>query len=465
MRDTVGIVLNKRALGHTARPLHGRRFLMLQGPFGPFYKLLADRLQALGADVIKINLNGCDLHGWGVLRRSVLYRGTLEDWSTWLSAMVRTEGITDLLMHSDCQKYHHAAAKVARSHELQVHVTEQGYLRPHWVTFEQGGVNANSSMYAALDEVRRFPTHIAARRHDVEATSKPTQAYVLRTIRANAMLYLAAPLFPGYKNAFSYPVLKQAGGHIRRALRNRFGHTNRRSLNAVKTMVSDGSTPYFVALLQCPGDSQIYKHSPFADLGEFCERVIDSFAKNAPENAVLVFKRHPLDHDLDDHRSRINEAAQKAGILDRLLYIDGGVLGQIIPRAAGVMTINSTAGLASVDMGCPTICLGQALYDTDGLTHQGELDGFWRAPTRPNRDLVERFMGYLLTKTQVNGDYATERGMELALAGITERLVSGCKTSQVLVFEGHRQHERRLMQPSDDALTALPVSVSVSVSV
>ncbi|MEO1043413.1 MAG: hypothetical protein AAFX52_14115 [Pseudomonadota bacterium] len=431
---------------------------MLQGPFGPFYKLLAARLESLGAHVIKVNLNGCDLHGWG-LRGSILYRGTLDGWSRWLEDMIEREEISDLIMHSDCQKYHCAAARVGKQQGLQVHVTEQGYLRPHWVTFEQGGVNANSSMYEALDDVRRFPAHIAARRHEVEATGKPTQAYVLRTIRANFMLYLAAPLFPGYKNAFSYPVLKQAGGHVRRAFRNRFGKTNQRNLDTLRDMIAEGSTKYFMALLQCPGDSQIYKHSPFADLGEFCERVIESFAQNADDDAVLVFKRHPLDHDLDDHRARIDDAARKAGILDRMLYIDGGVLGQFVPRAEGVATINSTAGLASVDMGCPTICLGKALYDADGLTHQGELDEFWVSPTKPNRDLVERFMGYLLTKTQVIGDYATERGMELALTGITQRLVSGCKTAQVLVLDQHRQQDDQAMPAKDEPLIAVPVSV------
>ena len=423
---------------------------MLQGPFGPFYRHLFDELRNLGATVIKVNLNGSDLHGWGLSRPALWYRGTPNNWAQWLSDLLRREKISDVIMHSDCQKYHRAAAEIARDLGATIHVTEQGYIRPHWVTFEQGGVNANSSVYDSIDEVRRFPRSLASRRHQAEATGRPTQAYVLNTIWANINFLCTRPLFPGYRNAFSYPVLRQGIGHIRRAARNRLGRSNRRSLQAVNDMIEGGSTPFYLALLQCPGDSQIYRHSPFADLGEFCERVIRSFARNAPEDAVLVFKRHPLDHDLDDHRQRISKAAEEAGIENRLLYTDGGVLGKIIPNAEGVITINSTAGLTSVEMGCPTICLGKALYDAEGMTQQGDLDGFWRNPIKPNPELVERFMGYLVTKTQVNGDFATRRGIELALSGIVERLIHSCNTEQVLELASVKPFVEPVSAPTEE---------------
>ncbi len=422
---------------------------MLQGPFGRFYRYLFDELKHLGATVIKVNLNGSDLHGWGVSRPALWYRGTPDNWARWLSDLLQREKISDVIMHSDCQKYHRAAAEVARSLGAAIHVTEQGYIRPHWITFEQGGVNANSTVYSSIDEVRRFPQTLAARRHQAEATGRPTQAYVLNTIWANINLLCTAPLFPSYRNAFSYPVLLQGIGHIRRAARNRFGRSNRRSLAAVNDIIACGTTPFYLALLQCPGDSQIDRHSPFADLGEFCEQVIRSFARNAPADAVLVFKRHPLDHDLDDHRQRIAKAASEAGIEDRLLYIDGGVLGKIIPSTTGVITINSTAGLTSVEMGCPTICLGKALYDAEGMTHRGGLDGFWRHPIKPNRQLVERFMGYLVTKTQVNGDFATPRGIELALSGIVERLIHSCNSEQVLELKSVKPFVEPVAPPTE----------------
>src|SRR5207253_3330067 len=45
-----------------ARPeaLRGKRVLLLQGPVGPFFRRLAARLRAAGAEVHKVNFNGGD---------------------------------------------------------------------------------------------------------------------------------------------------------------------------------------------------------------------------------------------------------------------------------------------------------------------------------------------------------------------------------------------------------------------
>ena len=111
-------------------------------------------------------------------------------------------------------------------------------------------------------------------------------------------------------------------------------------------------------------------------------------------------------------------AARQWKVEDRVIYVDGGVLGQILPKSTGAITINSTAGLTAVEMGCPTITLGRALYDGEGLTHQGPLDQFWSKPAKPDEALVRRFIGYLLIKTQINGDFGTDHGMRMAIAGI-----------------------------------------------
>lgn len=401
--------------------LEGRHFLLLQGPFGPFYLRLAHELIAFGAEVTKVHLNGADLWGWNGSLPAVHYRGNADGWSAWLARLIAQRGITDIIMHSDCQRYHRMAVDVAETLGTRFYVTEQGYLRPHWVTFEEGGVNANSALLRQFDSIKTFPALFAARKKIATPTGNHTRAYVIRTTVANLALYAAWPLFPRYRNAFSYAPWKQCAGHIRRYLRNRLGA--RRAGLARLDRVMESGAPFYIALLQRPGDSQIYKHSRFTSLGEFCEATIASFAAHAPADARLVFKAHPLDHDLDDHRRRLAMAAKRHGVEDRVVYVDGGVLGQILPRARGAITINSTAGLTAVEMGCPTICLGRALYDGEGLTHQGPLDGFWSKPQAPDADLVRRFIGYLLIRTQINGDYATEQGMRMAISGMIGRLI------------------------------------------
>lgn len=396
--------------------LEGRHFLLLQGPFGPFYLRLAEELERSGAQVTKVHLNGADRWGWKRRFPAMEFKGRVAEWPVWLGALMQRKGITDVIMHSDCQRYHRLAVDVANERKVRVFVTEQGYLRPHWITFERGGVNANSSLLRDFDSIKTFPALFASRKKIATPTGKHTRAYVLRTSIANLALYFHAASFPNYENAFSYAPWKQCAGHIRRYVRNRLGA--RRKGLALLDKVMESGDPFYVALLQRPGDSQIYKHSRFPSLGAFCEATIESFAQHAPRRAKLVFKAHPLDHDLDDHRKRIKEAARAHGVLDRVVYVDGGVLGQILPRAVGAITINSTAGLTAVEMGCPTITLGRALYDGPGLTHQGPLDQFWRHPQHPDEDLVRRFIGYLLIKTQINGDFSTNHGMRMAIAGI-----------------------------------------------
>ncbi|NNU16749.1 capsular biosynthesis protein [Parvularcula sp. ZS-1/3] len=401
--------------------LIGRKFLLLQGPFGPFYLRLAEELQRFGAEVAKVNLTGADVWGWNRRFPAVEFKEGPEAWSGWLAREMEERGITDVIMHSDCQAYHRMAVDVAGALGVRVFVTEQGYLRPHWITFERGGVNANSALLKEFEAIKTFPALFASRKKIATPTGKHTRAYVIRTTVANLALYFHWHRFPKYKNAFSYAPWKQCVGHIRRYVRNRMGF-RKKSLAALNAVTNSGD-PFYVALLQRPGDSQIYKHSRFKDLGAFCEATIESFANCAPKNAKLVFKAHPLDHDLDDHRQRISDAAKQYRVEDRVVYVDGGVLGQILPQSVGAITINSTAGLTAVEMGCPTIALGNALYDGEGLTHQGPLDQFWNKPQSPDPALVRRFIGYLLVKTQINGDFSTDHGMRMAIAGIIGGLI------------------------------------------
>ncbi|MEM1380232.1 MAG: capsular biosynthesis protein [Pseudomonadota bacterium] len=401
--------------------LEGRRFLLLQGPFGLFFFKLAKELQEFGADVTKVNINGADLWGWRGGVPTLEFKGAPETWSYWLERLVAERGITDIIMHSDCQRYHSEAAEVAKAAGIRVYVTEQGYLRPHWVTFERGGVNANSSLLKDFESIKSFPALFASRKSIATPTGKHTRAYVIQTSVANLALYFWHWRFPKYRNAFTFAPWKQCVGHTRRYFRNRLG-ARRRGLAQLDALIRS-KDPFYVALLQRPGDSQIYKHSRFRSLGDFCETTIRNFAVNAPENAKLVFKTHPLDHDLDDHRERIKRAAEACGVSERIVYVDGGVLGQILPLARGAITINSTAGLTAVEMGCPTICMGKALYDGVGMTHQGELDTFWTEPQHPDAELVARFIGYVLIKTQINGNFSTEQGMRMAIAGMIGGLI------------------------------------------
>jgi capsular polysaccharide export protein len=65
-------------------------------------------------------------------------------------------GITDLVVYGDTRPIHATAIAQARRRGITVHVFEEGYLRPYWVTYERGGANGiRRSWIPRWTEMRR----------------------------------------------------------------------------------------------------------------------------------------------------------------------------------------------------------------------------------------------------------------------------------------------------------------------
>jgi capsule polysaccharide modification protein KpsS len=60
-------------------------------------------------------------------------------------------------------------------------------------------------------------------------------------------------------------------------------------------------------------------------------------------------------------------------------------------------------GLSSLTHGTPVKCLGRAIYDMPGLTHQGSLAEFFANPAPVDRQLYRRFRRWLRETNQLNG--------------------------------------------------------------
>jgi capsular polysaccharide export protein len=90
----------------------------------------------------------------------------------------------------------------------------------------------------------------------------------------------------------------------------------------------------------------------------------------------------------------------------------------------GVVTVNSTGGVAALELGKPTVALGCAIYGLPGLAHQGGLDRFWSAPEPPDAALFDGFKRTVIALTQVNGAFASRRGAALAAEGVAQRLLA-----------------------------------------
>ena len=132
-----------------------RRFLFLQGPHGPFFRELGEMLRRAGAEVWRVGFNRGDQAYWGG-KGYLPFTGTQEDWPAHVEAELDRLRITDVVLYGDTRFIHAEAVSRARARGLTVHVFEEGYLRPWWVTYERGGSNGNSRlMRLSVEEMRK----------------------------------------------------------------------------------------------------------------------------------------------------------------------------------------------------------------------------------------------------------------------------------------------------------------------
>src|SRR6056297_3804218 len=124
----------------------GRTFLFLQGPHGPFFYRLGQMLTRAGATVWRVGFNAGDQAFWPDRRSYIPYLDTPENWPATFTALLSDKGVTDLVLYGDTRPIHAQAVAAARTAGLRIHVFEEGYLRPYWVTYERGGTNGHSRL-------------------------------------------------------------------------------------------------------------------------------------------------------------------------------------------------------------------------------------------------------------------------------------------------------------------------------
>ncbi|GHC97463.1 capsule biosynthesis protein [Novosphingobium pokkalii] len=351
----------------------GRRVLLLQGPVGPFFARLARDLRRAGAMVWKVNFHAGDQLFYP---GGVTWRGPMDEWPAWLETRLATWRIDCVLVFGDCRPVHQAARAVCQRHGVPVGVFEEGYLRPDHVTFEWGGVNANSALSRTAQEVLcSEPGALAAPTPPVPVPVPPT----FWRMAFWATLYFAigallAWRFPYYVHhrplqlAEALPWLRSAWRKPRRARAQRA---------LLPRLTGPDSGRWFLVPLQVHNDSQVLHHAQAGGVGGFIASTIASFARHAPPNCLLVIKHHPLDRGHRDYRAMIADEAACHGCTGRVLYLHDQPTPLLLQHCRGVVTINSTVGLSALAQGRATKTLGRAFYDLPGLTHQGPLHRFW----------------------------------------------------------------------------------------
>lgn len=374
--------------------------LLLQGPMGPFFRRLSRDLEdRRGAAVYKINFNAGDrLFYRG--ERTVDFRGTPEQWPDFLAEKIDEWRIDTIYLFGDTRIYHTLAREVVRRLSVRLAVFEEGYLRPHYVTLEEGGVNQRSSLHQDPGFYRNLEVM-------QEPEPEPFKRAYCHAAWYAMCYYVAARLgryrFPHYTHHRSFSVLDETFLWLRSAARKyRYRFLQRGILGKLRT---DYDNKYYLVPLQVHCDGQIRACRSVVSAAAFIRRVVRSFARNAPAGTLLVLKHHPLCRGYSDYTRLIQKLGRLYGCEDRLLYVHDQHLPTLIKHAIGTVVVNSTVGLSSLYHNTPVIALGHAVYNMQGLTFQGELDDFWRAPGKVDQELNRKFRSHLLMVNQINGNF------------------------------------------------------------
>jgi capsular polysaccharide export protein len=176
--------------------------------------------------------------------------------------------------------------------------------------------------------------------------------------------------------------------------------------------------------MQLSGDYQIREHSQFSSMKQALIQVIYSFAEHAPFETKLVIKNHPLDSGQKNYGKLVKNIGKELGISNRLVYLDGGNLPELLDHSTGIITINSTAGLQAIHHKKPTKVLGIAIYDHPKLVNSCPLENFWHELILPNDKAYQRFRNFLLKETQLNGSFYDPVGINILIPSMTEKLLA-----------------------------------------
>lgn len=396
---------------------------MLQGPHGPFFDQLSAMLRDAGSSVWRVGFNAGDEFFWRDRGHFIRHAGTPEEWPAHLDQIIRRHGVTDIMLYGDVRPVHAAARQACQEHGLVLHVFEEGYLRPFWITYERGGSNGNSAlMRISLRDMRN-----ALRGRAGDHLSRPPAHWGdMRQHKFYGALYhffvlIANRRYKGYRTHRQIGVFQEFRLNLRRLLLAPFDMIAQdREANAV----SRGGFAYVLVPMQLEHDSNFVAHSPYATMSEFTDQVLVEFARSAPRHHHIVFKAHPLEDGRGGIRQAIKASADRLNIAHRVHFVRGGKLAQLLNQARAVVTVNSTSAQQALWRGLPVKSMGNAVYDKPGIVSDQDLAEFLGEPIPPQTSLYRRYRDFLLESSQIPGGYYSERSRAHALRIVVDMILS-----------------------------------------
>ncbi len=400
----------------------GRRFLFLQGPHGPFFNALARMLRLAGAEVWRVGFNAGDRAFWRSGANYIPYRGGVDDWPAACAELLAEKRITDLVLYGDTRPIHAAAVALAERRGITVHVFEEGYLRPYWISYERGGANGHSRlMHLDTERMREALAFADPDQPEAPARWGDMRQHVFYGALYHFFLLALNGGYRGFRTHREIPVGREFALHLRRLLAMPVVAAERRLTSA---RLAWGGRPYHLVLLQLAHDASFRAHGPFDTMEEFLATVIKGFAEGAPPHHRLVFKAHPLEDGRAPIRATIRRLAAHHEVGARVDYVPGGKLARLLDEARSAVTVNSTAAQQALWRGLPVKCFGEAVYAKPEFVSDQPLPEFFAQPQRPDARAYRDFRRFLLETSQVPGGYYSLKGRRTALRHVVDMMLA-----------------------------------------
>ena len=402
--------------------LKHRSFLFLQGPHGPFFASLGKMLRAAGCDVARVGFNAGDQAFWRDRHSFIPFTGSHQDWPEVLTGLLESRSVTDIVLYGDTRPIHATAVEAAQRRGITIHVFEEGYLRPYWVTYERGGANGHSRlMEMSVPEMQE-----ALALSDMEAPLPPAhwgdmRQHIFYGAAYHWFVMFRNRKYSNFRPHRALPVTKEFRLYLKRLMLMPAQALERR---LAERRIRHGGFPYHLALLQLEHDSSFQMHSPFSSMRDFLEEVIRGFADGAPRHHHLVIKAHPLEDGRARVRSTLQRLAQEHGIEDRVHYVRGGKLAQLLNEARTAVTVNSTAGQQVLWRGIPLRVFGRAVYGKPEFVSEQPLAEFFAAASRPDSRAYKDYRRFLLETSQVPGGYYSREGRRQLLRQVADMMLA-----------------------------------------
>lgn len=399
-----------------------RHMLFLQGPHGPFFRTLANSAMKAGCEVSRIGFNRADQAEWGRISGYHPYRGLQKDWRVWLEDYIARTGVTDIVLYGDQRAVHVVARAVAADQNLALHCFEEGYLRPHWVTYERGGVNGHSRLMTL--DIARMAAVLGTSERPLAAVPDQWGTFWHHAYWGavyHAWIAAANRRYPGFAPHRGVSVWRELESHLRKVVLFPVTGLMRRIREA---RLRRSGAPYTIVLLQLGHDASVQMHSHYHGMRGFMKEMAQAFAKGAPGHHHLVFKAHPFEDGREALHRYAHDLEQEFSLHGRIHFIAGGKLGPLLDRARAAVTINSTAAQQVLWRGLPVRAFGRAVYGKPELNSDQTAAEFFADPMPPERDAYLVYRQFLLETSQVKGSFYTRAGRANILRQVVDQMLA-----------------------------------------